>query len=88
MPFKLEGSGGSGFINEKIAFAIACYQFRVSIAVKIVNSETLCEYVRTEGFIRQNGFLDMGIRGIVVFKNEESVVVVIGTDNLSPPIAV
>ena len=30
----------------------------------------------------------MGIRDIVVFKNEESVVVVIGTDNLSPPIAV
>ena len=89
LPLKTEGIiGGRRFINKEFAFTIAGYQLRASITVKIINSETLCEYVRTERFIYQNGFLDLGIRGIVVFKNEESVVVVIGTDNFPVPIAV
>ena len=89
LPLKTEGIiGRNRLIDKKFAFTIGCYEFCAAIAIKIVNSKTLCEYIRTEGFVQQPVFLDNGIRCGVVFKNKESVVVVIRADNLFASIAI
>ncbi len=82
LPFKSERVADRGrFINEKIAFAIRCYQFHASITIKIVNSEALGEYIRASGFVNQYSPLNIGVCRTVIFKNKESIVVVIRTNN-------